>query len=758
MFKRFALLLTPMFASLLMALTVGGTLAASPNLIPNPSVETADSTGTKPVGWNQDKWGTNTSTFTYKTNAGYSGSISLYINMTKRSSGDAKWYFTHIPVKPNQKYTYSEFYKSNVTTEIDAEYLSTSGKYSYAWLGSQAASATNWKSTTVSFTTPSEVNTLTVFHVINKVGWLQTDDFSLVEGDGTTPPPPATPPTVSITSPPTGATVANSQTINANANDSVGVAGVQFKVDGINVGAEDTSAPYSASWDTKTASNGNHTITAFARNISGLTATASEPVNVQNLTPPTVSFTLPIADATVSGTSQAVSASASADTVGIQFKLDGNNLGTEDMAAPYNINWDTTTASNDSHTLSAVARNAAGLTATVTETVNVQNTVTPPPPSTTNLIPNSSLETAQDTSTPQGWLASKWGSNTSTFSYLTSGHTGNRSVKVETSSYSSGAVNWYYNGASVTAGKTYKYENWYQSNVDTEVDAEVVMSDGSIQYYWLGNALANTNWTKFSATFIVPTGAKSLTIYQLLAKKGYLISDDYYLSEYAPAQFNQGIVSLTFDDAWRSQYTNALPLLQKYNLPATFYLLTGEVNDPDYMTVAMMQALKDQGSEIASHTITHPHLPQLSVVQIDTELANSQASLRQWFGPSVASGFATPYGEYDSTVLTEIKKYYRSHRGVEEGFNSKDNFDIYDIKVQNITSNTTPAQVQAWVGQAAANKTWLVLVYHEIGANVGGDIYHTNTANLDQELNALKQSGVAVETVEQALNEILAQL
>ena len=42
----------------------------------------------------------------------------------------------------------------------------------------------------------------------------------------------------------------------ANASDNVGVAGVQFKLDGANLGAEDTTAPYSIAWNTTTATNG----------------------------------------------------------------------------------------------------------------------------------------------------------------------------------------------------------------------------------------------------------------------------------------------------------------------------------------------------------------------------------------------------------------------------------------------------------------------------------------------------------------------
>ena len=95
----------------------------------------------------------------------------------------------------------------------------------------------------------------------------------------TCPSPDTTPPTVSITSPASGATVSGTITVTATASDDRGVAGVQFQLDGVNGGAEDTAAPYSVSWDTTTASDGSHTITAVARDAAG-NRTTSTPVTV----------------------------------------------------------------------------------------------------------------------------------------------------------------------------------------------------------------------------------------------------------------------------------------------------------------------------------------------------------------------------------------------------------------------------------------------------------------------------------------------
>jgi hypothetical protein len=192
--------------------------------------------------------------------------------------------------------------------------------------------------------------------------------------------PDTTPPAVSLTAPAAGATVSGTVAVNATATDAGGVAGVQFRLDGQPLGAEDTSSPYGVSWNTTGVANGSHTLTAVARDQAGNTATAtSVTVTVQNTapdtTPPAVSLTAPAAGATVSGT-VAVNATATdaGGVAGVQFRLDGQALGAEDTSSPYAVAWDTTAASNGSHTLTAVARDAAGNTATATAvTVTVQN-------------------------------------------------------------------------------------------------------------------------------------------------------------------------------------------------------------------------------------------------------------------------------------------------------------------------------------------------------------------------------------------------
>jgi hypothetical protein len=187
-----------------------------------------------------------------------------------------------------------------------------------------------------------------------------------------------TPPAVNVTAPANGSTVGGTVTVTANAFDNVGVSGVRFTLDGANIGAEDTSAPYSVTWNTTTAANGSHNLAAVARDAAGnTTGSAVVTVTVNNFvdtTPPSVNITVPANGSTVSATvTVTATASDNVGVAGVRFTLDGANLGAEDTSAPYSVTWNTTTAANGSHNLGAVARDAAGNStgsAVVTVTVN----------------------------------------------------------------------------------------------------------------------------------------------------------------------------------------------------------------------------------------------------------------------------------------------------------------------------------------------------------------------------------------------------
>ena len=185
---------------------------------------------------------------------------------------------------------------------------------------------------------------------------------------------------------PTGvvAQVVNASQVNLSwtaSTDNVGVTGYKIYRDGVQVGTS-TATNFQ---NTDLTANTSYTYTVAAYDLAGNTSAQSAGVNattpaVDN-TPPSVSMSAPLPGTTVSGNvTVSGSASDNVGVVGVQFLLDGVSLGAEDQSAPYAVQWDSTTATNGTHTLTARARDAAGNTMTTSGgfIVTVSNTVATP--------------------------------------------------------------------------------------------------------------------------------------------------------------------------------------------------------------------------------------------------------------------------------------------------------------------------------------------------------------------------------------------
>ncbi len=140
-------------------------------------------------------------------------------------------------------------------------------------------------------------------------GYVQADPTTrsgtIVQTECSTNQTPAdtTAPTVSITTPTAGsALLGPAVEITAAANDNMGVVGVQFKLNGTNMGSEDTSSPYGLSLDSTLIANGTYVLTAVARDAAGNTTTSAEvSVSITNSTTSAPIKTITFQDGCLSG-------------------------------------------------------------------------------------------------------------------------------------------------------------------------------------------------------------------------------------------------------------------------------------------------------------------------------------------------------------------------------------------------------------------------------------------------------------------------
>lgn len=219
-------------------------------------------------------------------------------------------------------------------------------------------------------------------------------------------------PTVSVTAPANAATIelGSTQNVTASASDAASsVTKVEFYVDGT-LKSTDTTSPYAYAWATTGVTEGSHTIYAKAYDsFNNVSTSATVTVTVKDATAPSVSITSPTAGATVSGTTT-IAATATDNTGGkgiakVEFYVDGTLKGT-DTTSPYSYTWDSTTATDASHSLTAKAYDAAATansktSAAVSVTVDNSDKVAPTAPANLRATGNTytSVSLAWDAST-----------------------------------------------------------------------------------------------------------------------------------------------------------------------------------------------------------------------------------------------------------------------------------------------------------------------------------------------------------------------
>jgi peptidoglycan/xylan/chitin deacetylase (PgdA/CDA1 family) len=156
--------------------SISATDSLGPNLIQNPGIESSDSSG-NPIGWAKGGYGVNSRTLNYPV-LGNNGTKGLSIKISTYSSGDAKWFFNEVTVTPGKKYRFSDFSKANTPSILTVRYKMADGTFVYKDLANIPPS-TSYTQNTVDIIIPTNAISLTIFHLINTVGELDTDDYSL---------------------------------------------------------------------------------------------------------------------------------------------------------------------------------------------------------------------------------------------------------------------------------------------------------------------------------------------------------------------------------------------------------------------------------------------------------------------------------------------------------------------------------------------------------------------------------------------------
>lgn len=171
----------------------------------------------------------------------------------------------------------------------------------------------------------------------------------------------------------------------------------------------------------------------------------------------------------------------------------------------------------------------------------------------------------------------------------------------------------------------------------------------------------------------------------------------------------EGQVSLTFDDGFESAYQLALPILERGGLKATWYIITGSLGKPTYMSKEEVETLARVQS-IGAHTRTHPHLNTLTLEEQEDEIGGSREDLHQ-MGIDTTT-FAYPYGEWDDNSLKALKAAgFKSARTTDHSMADDEPLLLPGFS---ITPATTWEQLKTMIDAAQLSGSHLYLTWHRI--------------------------------------------
>jgi peptidoglycan/xylan/chitin deacetylase (PgdA/CDA1 family) len=179
---------------------------------------------------------------------------------------------------------------------------------------------------------------------------------------------------------------------------------------------------------------------------------------------------------------------------------------------------------------------------------------------------------------------------------------------------------------------------------------------------------------------------------QYLQDNGYHVITFSDLADY----FEQGRelptlpVIISFDDGWETPFEYALPSLEKYHYPATFFVVTDYIGRPGFFSWPQLQTLLTDGMTIGSHSRSHPRLNKIiDSAELWDQIYNSKIILETQLETPVQE-FAYPYGSYNAKAVEVVKSAgYRAGRGCCSGIahTSVDVFKLKAVMVPNDMEN-----------------------------------------------------------------------
>jgi peptidoglycan/xylan/chitin deacetylase (PgdA/CDA1 family) len=212
----------------------------------------------------------------------------------------------------------------------------------------------------------------------------------------------------------------------------------------------------------------------------------------------------------------------------------------------------------------------------------------------------------------------------------------------------------------------------------------------------------------------------------------------------------RGVITFVFDDGYERVWRNAVPLLRQHRMPAVFALsLSAQHLEKSAQSKikpwSQWVPLRDEGHELASHSVSHPNLTELSASQLERELSKAAHQLS-------ASTLVYPGGAFNDLVVEAARRYYTAARTVHHGLETIPPADPMRLKSYNFSrKNFSVLRANILASLAWLTNSWLIETYHMVDDEEGEMIHWVKTNQLKQHLSFVAHLPIAVKTIKEVI-------
>lgn len=214
---------------------------------------------------------------------------------------------------------------------------------------------------------------------------------------------------------------------------------------------------------------------------------------------------------------------------------------------------------------------------------------------------------------------------------------------------------------------------------ENEADEEKHLTR-SLLYHAVSDTILSDDDALYASPAVFESHIKALT------DNGYrtVFADEY-------GEYSDRTVCITFDDGYENVYTEAFPILKKYSVKATVFLITSD--RPNHLTDAEIKEMAESGLvSFAPHTVNHIDMTTLTYDEMKKELTESKEAVERVSEQRVTC-FAYPHGAYNNEVKKAVRECgfsfaYKADEG---------SGDVFAIPRKTVWRVTTAEDILAWL-------------------------------------------------------------